>query len=75
MAAIGEFRQMVVDAGRGPATVPIKMFVWGWAPGDPSREELKEYGELDTERPGAITSAPCEAQCEEELRPRHQPSF
>jgi alkanesulfonate monooxygenase SsuD/methylene tetrahydromethanopterin reductase-like flavin-dependent oxidoreductase (luciferase family) len=48
--AIDKFQAMVAEAGRDPATVPITMFVWGWAPGDPSAGKLAEYAQLGIER-------------------------
>lgn len=44
------FRALVTDAGRRPEEVPVTMFCWGWEPGQPSIENLKEYADLGIER-------------------------
>jgi hypothetical protein len=56
-AAIAKFRNLVTEAGRDPTRVPISLFVWGWAPGQPSKYLIASYSELEIERQGVGTAA------------------
>ncbi len=48
--AVHRFRQLTADAGRDPEAIPISMFCWGWAPGDPPIGRLREYEQLGVHR-------------------------
>ena len=38
------------EHGRDPSTVPITMFVWGWAPGVPTTDLVASYAQLGVDR-------------------------
>jgi hypothetical protein len=48
--AIRRFRQLATEAGRDPAAIPITLFCWGWAPGDPPIDRLRAYEDLGVYR-------------------------
>ncbi len=47
---IQRFRELAIEAGRDPGDIPITLFSWGWAPGDPSLDRLKSYEDLGVDR-------------------------
>ena len=48
--AVTRFRALAEEAGRDPDTVPITLFAWGWAPGEPPIDRLAGYADLGIER-------------------------
>jgi probable F420-dependent oxidoreductase len=48
--AIRRFRQRAAEAGRDPEGIPITLFCWGWAPGDPPIDRLRAYEDLGVYR-------------------------
>ena len=71
--AVTRFRALVEAAGRDPDTVPITLFAWGWAPGEPPLHRLAEYATLGIER--VVVSPPTMSRHDAETTRRRLDEF
>ena len=71
--AVTRFRALVEAAGRDPDTVPITLFAWGWAPGEPPLDRLAGYAALGIER--VVVSPPTMSRHDAETTRRRLDEF